>query len=132
MPEKSRSGRSCENRSFLAFCWLPVSQERKRAASLCVAKLGHDGGKCLSLRRKFVHFFVVSIMRRDRALLSRSCDTHSSASRAVDGPFLDTSSRRLIRLPPSGLPLANSIPIAPLCLARNQEKRTTNSLSRKC
>jgi hypothetical protein len=30
MPEKSRSGRSCKNHSFLAFYQLPVLQERKR------------------------------------------------------------------------------------------------------
>ncbi len=46
---------------------------------------------CLCVENSYI-FFVVSIMRRDRALLSRSCDTHSSASRAVDGPSLDTSS----------------------------------------
>ena len=99
MPEKSRSGRLCKNHSFSAFSWLPVPQERKRLASPCVTKLGHDGGKCLSLRKKFVYFLLSQLCTET----GRFCPAHATrtAQRAeqltvhpltlllISSPFLD-------------------------------------------
>ena len=73
MPEKSRSGRSCKTHLFrLSTDFL--FHKRETDFSPGVTKLGHDRGKCLSLRRKFVHFLLSQLCFET----GRFCPAHAT------------------------------------------------------
>ena len=86
--EKERGQEIVQKPFFLGFPLVFCPTKEKRLALLCVTGLRHNDGKCLPSRGKSVALFVVSVLRHEKALLSRLCDNLGSARRAVDDRLL--------------------------------------------
>jgi len=66
---------------FLGFPLDFCPTKEKKLALLCATRLRHDDGKCLPSRGKSVALFVVSVLRHEKAFLSRLCDSRKKEQR---------------------------------------------------
>ena len=79
--EKERGQEIVRKPFFLGFPLAFCPTKEKKLALLCATRLRHDDRKCLPSRGKSVALFVVSVLRHEKAFLSRLCDSRKKEQR---------------------------------------------------